>query len=202
MIIRLIDRILYSGMPVTLAVPEHNLESFARIVLGKKIFLFGGSEEDVLDRYYKAAAANNADPVIRVTGDNPLTSVETLVSCVKEHIAAGADITHPSGDLPYGSGVEVISFSALEKAWKHAADPFEREHITQYHYRNKASFTIQEIPVPEYLRYTGLRLTIDTKKDFDFYCSIIDRFPEDATYIRLTDILKSLRDRPVQAFTK
>jgi spore coat polysaccharide biosynthesis protein SpsF len=125
-----------------------------------------GSEEDVLSRYVTAVERYRIRNVIRATGDNPLVSIEHLDCALELHAAENADLTiFP--DLPYGTGIEVIKSTALVTAGRRACDPFEREHITQYLYRHPTRFRIvRGTPETVFLR-PKLRLTVDTKEDYD-----------------------------------
>lgn len=40
--------------------------------------VFRGSEKDVLDRFYNASKFYSGDVIVRITGDNPLTSIELI----------------------------------------------------------------------------------------------------------------------------
>src|SRR5688572_9862616 len=59
---------------------------------------FQGEEDDVLKRYMDCARNMDADHIVRVTGDNPLTVLETIVHLVELHLEAGADYTFVPGD--------------------------------------------------------------------------------------------------------
>src|SRR5262249_6026596 len=80
---------------------------------------YQGDEDDVLKRYVDCARMMAADHVVRITGDNPLTDLETLESLVTLHLESGADYTYVPGDaLLMGILPEVISRAALEKSWE------------------------------------------------------------------------------------
>jgi spore coat polysaccharide biosynthesis protein SpsF (cytidylyltransferase family) len=55
---------------------------------------FQGDEEDVLRRYVDCARSMGADHVVRVTGDNPLTDLETMERLVSMHLDIAADYTY------------------------------------------------------------------------------------------------------------
>ncbi|MBN2322602.1 MAG: NTP transferase domain-containing protein [Spirochaetes bacterium] len=125
-----------------------------------------GSEEDVLSRYVTAVEHYRISNVVRATGDNPLVSIEYLDRALELHAAENADLT-VFPDLPYGTGIEVIKSAALLTADGRACDPSEREHITKYLYNHPDLFRIvRGRPEPVFLR-PELRLTIDTKEDYD-----------------------------------
>ena len=53
---------------------------------------FAGDEDDVLRRHIECALQVGADHVVRITGDNPLTDIETLERLVTLHRQAQADV--------------------------------------------------------------------------------------------------------------
>jgi len=185
----LLDRTADSGFMNILAVPSRELKHF-RFLKSKyqQLQIYGGSEENVLDRYYKAAAKYNIKIIIRVTADNPFTCVAAIKSLQAKHILQKADISYYR-KLPYGSGSEIISWSALKKAWKRAASAPEREHITQYFYKNKSCFKIYTPLAEPLLRAPQLRLTVDTNVDFKQFKKIVKNIPAQGNYIRLQDII-------------
>ncbi len=123
-----------------------------------------GPDEDVLARYCMAIRAYSVQEVVRVTGDNPLTSVRLARDIIAIHRTRGADLSHYLG-VPWGSGVEVVNAEALLGAERDAREPEEREHITTYLYRHANRFRIVEEPAPGYGRAERLRVTVDTAED-------------------------------------
>jgi spore coat polysaccharide biosynthesis protein SpsF len=128
--------------------------------------ILAGPDEDVLARYGMAVRAFRVDEVIRATGDNPLTSAKLARDIVAVHRAAGADLSHYLG-VPWGSGVEVVSASAILDAEQNARSPDEREHITTYLYRHPEKYRIVEAPAPVYACLASCRVTVDTAEDLE-----------------------------------
>ncbi len=128
--------------------------------------LLVGPDEDVLARYCMASRQWSVDRVIRVTGDNPLTSAGLATSILREHGQAGADLSHYLG-IPWGTGVEVVEARALFAAEQDARGTDEREHITTFLYRHPERFRILEAPAPEHAGYAEGRATVDTPQDME-----------------------------------
>lgn len=151
---------------------------------------FLGSEEDVLNRYYLAAKKEKANLVIRTTGDNPLVCVEAIDSLIDKHKKHKPSLSHYIG-LPYGAGVEAISFEALEEANEKALNNFEREHITQYIYKNKNDILSPEVDT--HLNMESLRVTVDTEKDYLSVKSMFERFGDNID-LSVREIIASMKD--------
>lgn len=177
---------------VIVATEEKSYDSFKKIFDKLKCSYFVGSEEDVLNRYTKAAEKFNADIVVRATGDNPLVSIKALDMIVDYHIEKNADLSHYDL-LPYGSGVEVINYEALKYADDNSKDLFEHEHITQYHYRHTDKFKIENPKVIESFVMPELRTTVDTIEDYNNVCNIFNKYNNDI-YIDVDTIISDIRN--------
>lgn len=96
--------------------------------------VYRGSESDVLDRYYQAAIPQKPNTVVRITGDCPLVDPQLVDTIIAEFETSGVDYVSNTIEptFPDGLDVEVFSYAALERAWKEAREPFEREHVTPY----------------------------------------------------------------------
>ncbi|PCG19106.1 spore coat protein [Brachyspira sp. G79] len=175
---------------VVVATEEKSYDSFKNIFDKLKCSYFVGSEEDVLNRYTKAAEKFNADIVVRATGDNPLVSIKALDMIVDYHIDKNADLSHYDL-LPYGSGVEVINYEALKYADDNSRDIFEHEHITQYHYRYADKFKIENPKVIESFAMPELRTTVDTIEDYNNVCNIFNKYNNDI-YIDVDTIISDI----------
>ncbi len=96
--------------------------------------VFRGSEQDVLDRFYQAARVSSAGGIVRVTGDCPLLETDVIEKAVSLFRDTGADYVSNTMERTYPDGldVEVVRFEALERAWKEARLPSQREHVTPF----------------------------------------------------------------------
>ncbi len=183
---------------------------------------YRGSSMDVLDRFYQAACQFSADAIIRLTADCPLLDPQVLDLTMLTFLgqptpidmAAKAQITNASSlrdlpldfctnrlpppwqrTVPIGLDVEICSFSALERAWHEALEPYQREHVMPFLYEGLAfdpdsraaesewSSTHSTTPrgfrvavLNHYPDYGSLRWTVDTQEDLSFVRQVYDRF--------------------------
>lgn len=140
-----------------------------------------GSEEDVLDRYYRAAMEYKADVVVRITSDCPLIDPEIIDLVIREFLVQKdldyASNTLPPRTFPRGLDVEVMTFEALAKAWREDHNPAWREHVTPYIYRHPENFKLYA--VRNDADYSYMRWTVDTEEDLEFVRKIYRHFGHD-----------------------
>ena len=136
---------------------------------------FRGSEDDVLDRYYRTAQGWPSDAVVRITADCPLIDAEVVDHTIEVFLNSGADYSSNSEETyPLGISAEVFSSSALEQAWHDARKDYEREHVTPFFYEHPERFRISSISAPgDYSRY---RLTLDTAEDLELIRAVYASF--------------------------
>lgn len=157
---------------------------------------FRGSEKDVLDRYYQAAQAFHADIVVRITADCPLIEPEIIDRVVGEYISLQPDVQYVTNTLtrtyPRGLDVEVMSFTALKKAWQEDRNPAWREHVTQYIRHHPEKF--KACNVANETDYSHMRWTVDTIDDLTFVRRIYNSFNNDTFYWQ--EVLQLLEKYP------
>lgn len=169
---------------------------------GEGIDVFSGSEDDVLDRYYRAAKEFTADPVVRVTADCPLldpTVVERLILLYSSggydyaRVAAGtaAQVAGVPG-YPDGLDAECFSFAALELAWLEASSPDDREHVTPFLWRNRERLECGLLEAPTDL--SGLRWTVDYAEDFELVSHVFEALLQEGLAFGYQDVLRFLSD--------
>jgi len=137
---------------------------------------FRGAEQDVLDRYYQAARANAAEAVVRVTSDCPLIDPELVDETAEvfrdEHADYASNVIPRT--YPRGLDTEVFTFDALDRAWREAREPHQREHVTPYLYEHPQMFKLTSLRgAADYSRY---RWTLDTREDLELLRAIYSRF--------------------------
>lgn len=152
-----------------------------------EIDVFRGSEEDVLDRYYRAAIMAEADTVIRLTGDNPLIDHQFIEMLLNLYGTGYYDYVTGKG-FPLGLSAEVFSFGALEAAWNQSYEEPDREHVTAYIYRNPDMFRIAYLQSePDYSQH---RWTVDTPEDLEFVREVYKRLSEPFSWAEVIALLE------------
>jgi len=190
---------------VVVAVPDDPAnEILRRFCAENQIALFAGSETDVLDRYYRAAQQFKADPVIRITADCPLADPQLIDELIQRYasgsydhigVAAGAGAQLlDNGRFPDGLDAECFAFSALDRAWREATDPRDREHVTRYMWNNKEIFHCGVLTAD--VVYPKLRLTVDHPEDFELVTKIYESLYNEGKPFELSDIVKFLEKNP------
>jgi glutamate-1-semialdehyde aminotransferase/spore coat polysaccharide biosynthesis protein SpsF (cytidylyltransferase family) len=156
---------------------------------------FRGSEEDVLDRFYRTAKANTADVVVRITADCPLIDPAVIDEVIARFQVGDCDYASNTLRYTYPDGLdtEVFSFAALERAWREAAKPSEREHVTPYlrTERFRQANVESESPVP----LGKHRWTVDYPADLEFVRKIYEAFSGNK-HFGYQDIFHLLKARP------
>lgn len=175
---------------VILATTRESFPYFKEIIDKLSLDFYIGSEEDVLDRYVKAAEKYRASAVVRATADNPLVAIKASDLIIEHHKNTNADLSH-FDNLPYGSGVEVIEYEALKKANEETDDAFSHEHITQYHYKNPGTFKIESPPAIKIYSMPNLRVTVDTKEDYENVKNIFEYYRD--IYVDIDKIIEDKR---------
>ncbi len=197
----LLDRLRLSRRLETLVVATSTLEQDRPIrmfVEAEGMPVFTGSEEDVLDRYYRAAEQYEIDPVVRITADCPLMDPAVVDLVIGQFLESGADYVSNTAPLPAtypdGMDVEVFSFAALQRAWRDAAKPSEREHVTFHLWQHPEWFKVRRVDhVPDWSEY---RLTVDYPEDLPVVEAIMTEFVPRNPGVGLDEIVRYLEANP------
>lgn len=138
----MMDQLSHCGMleKTILAIPDtQDDDRLAELAAHRNWNLFRGSEHDVLNRFYRAALRENADPetgIVRLTGDDILPDPYLVDAVAQIYLAFDGQFdyitTDRAGRLPYGAAVELMSFRALETAHREATEERDREHVVPY----------------------------------------------------------------------
>jgi spore coat polysaccharide biosynthesis protein SpsF len=161
--------------------------------------VYRGDPFDVLDRYYQAARRFQADVVVRVTADCPLIDPGVVDLTIEEFLRTGADFAANrlpppwKRTYPIGLDTEVCSFAALERAWREADQPYQREHVMPYLYDQEGRFKVALVNhEPD---YGALRWTVDTAEDLKFVRRVFAHFSGQHDFTWL-DVLALLQREP------
>lgn len=183
---------------------DYRDDSLAEFCLTNRYPIFRGSQFDVLDRFYRTARAYGGDVVVRLTADCPLIDPQLIDETIMAFFGQKSDeaqlATETSAQsihdtfrleeacdfaatrlpppwkrtYPIGLDVEICSFEGLERAWKEADQPHQREHVMPFFYEKPGQFKTCILDhSPDYGTY---RWTVDTAEDLALIREIYSRF--------------------------
>jgi spore coat polysaccharide biosynthesis protein SpsF len=157
--------------------------------------IFRGDENDVLDRYFRAAQLTKAEAVVRITSDCPLIDPEVTDKTIRAFLDESPDYASNCmvRTYPRGLDTEVIALRALERAWRAASKPYERTHVTPYIFEHPAEFKLVSVTSAE--DFSSHRWTVDTPEDLAFVRAIYSRLKGQDNF-RGPDVLELLANEP------
>ncbi len=161
---------------------------------GRGVECFRGSEWDVLDRYYCAALHHDAQSVVRITSDCPLVDPEIIDKTTRAFLSELPDYASNSivRTYPRGLDTEVMTFRALELAWREARQPYQRSHVTPFIYESHGLFKVLSVTGKE--DYSAYRWTVDTREDLEFVRTVYARMG--SQFFLWNDVVSLLRREP------
>ena len=134
-----------------------------------------GSEDDVLDRYLKAADETAAEVIVRITGDCPMVDPRLVDQVIKEFMHSNCQYfsnTDPA-TYPDGLDIEVFHSDALRQAHAQTSEQPDREHVTLF-LRNSGLFKKGSISNEK--DFSSLRWTVDEPADFKVISDVFNHF--------------------------
>ena len=196
----LLERVASCPVLDTIALATSGREENAPLAaLAQKmgIPVFRGDEDDVLRRLIECARHLGADHVVRVTGDNPLTDLETIERLVEHHLETGAEYTYVPGDaLLMGILSEVISRGALERSWERGEARHRSELSTLYIKEHPDEFRIRTVDLPPGLYRPQYRLTVDEADDVRLMQEVFERLAAPGKLVSTREAIALLDAQP------
>jgi spore coat polysaccharide biosynthesis protein SpsF len=156
--------------------------------------VYRGDETDVLDRYYQAGLAAGAAHVMRLTADCPLVQPDLVDRLALDYASGGCDYIRTSERFAEGLDCELFSFEALERSWREARRPSEREHVTLYLRGKPEVFRLRTLENP--LDEGRYRLTVDEPEDYQVVSAVIEALSRPGDWISFARIKEFLDGHP------
>lgn len=152
--------------------------------------VFRGSQNDVLERYYKAfkqfSDHKNVTGIVRLTGDCPLLDPTLIDKVITQYIQYNADHISLSEKYAEGLDTEVFKPQLLIDAHQNAKTLPEREHVMLYISNNKAKYNIKKVENNN--DDSKYRITIDEIEDFMVFENIILNFAKNGLETNIDNI--------------
>lgn len=176
---------------VVLTVPLDEVEQFRAWYRDLGVEVYGGPHPDVLRSYAIAADGEDADVVVRLTGDCPLLDpelsslvVETFLDCRidgRSYAVPYVANVGPQSLYPDGLDTEVFTAEALREADVRVLLASEREHVTAWIRGNYPCLYLQpDVPVPWPGNAQAPKWSVDTPEDLELVRKLMDRLGPEA----------------------
>lgn len=126
-------------------------------------------EQDVLASYLYVAEQEQADIIMRITGDCPLLAPEICRDVLHLYARLGDAWAYCANDTlrsgwPDGTDVEIFSIEALRKSVECAETAFEREHVTIWLRKELPNYGVLA-PCGWEPDMKNIKLSVDTHED-------------------------------------
>lgn len=189
---------------IVLAIPDTHQDGVLK-QLGRDygVTVYAGSETDLLERYYQAASASNADLIGRLPADNATPEPEEIDRIVQHHLSLGRrgfssnlSVIGKSG-YPDGIGAEIFDFSLLAEARERHFEPYQREHVHRNFFDYGTQQAVDEnwcpistIMCPAEFRRPDLVLDVNTPAQYEFMRQLyVYLYPRNPTF-HITDVIR------------
>ncbi|MCP1143746.1 cytidylyltransferase domain-containing protein [Lysinibacillus endophyticus] len=146
------------------------------IALKNNTKCYRGNLENVFERFVEVVNLSNADIVVRITADNPLTEAKLIDYGVNFIIENNFDYIGYK-NTPIGSAVEIFSAkSFLEILTQNNLSLHNKEHVTSYYYQNPHRYSVYFIEDFYKENLSDISITVDTLEDYIKVYKIYNEF--------------------------
>jgi spore coat polysaccharide biosynthesis protein SpsF len=199
-LLRLVDRLRRCKTLETIVVAtsvEEKDDAVAALCTAHALPVFRGSEKDVLDRYYRAALVHGLSVVVRITADCPLVDPTLADEMIRFFLERRGDFDlvtnrHPL-TYPDGLDVDVMAIEGLERAWREADTPHEREHVIPFFWER--GLRVHNFECPERL-FSRYRWTLDYPEDYALLRSVYEALQEGDEVFTTAQVLALMAEHP------
>ena len=167
----LIDNLLTKFKNKNLVIATTNLKRdsiILKILKKKNINFFRGSEENVLKRYLNCAQKFKIKNIIQITSDCPLVDTNLIIRMKKIFFSKNLDYlanTYPPNKSMYpdGTDIEIYKYKSLLKLSKLTNKKEDKEHVTNFFWKNKKIF--KTMIIKNKINLSNFKYSIDYKNE-------------------------------------
>ena len=181
---------------VVCTTPDPANDSLIRAVEAVGARAFRGSEDDIIDRFWRAVQTFGFDAFVQIDGDDPCSDPSYMDLNMDALLGdPGLDIVYGQG-LPLGLATKAIRSSALEKVWKFHLTVKNDTGFIYYFTRTGLCRTAVVTPTkPEHLN-SEVRLTLDYEQALRFFEEIFGRLYRPGEVFGIDAICQLLSEHP------
>jgi Spore coat polysaccharide biosynthesis protein F, CMP-KDO synthetase homolog len=155
--------------------------------------IYRGSPDNVLERMLQVGKRENANILLRITGDNPFTSTEFIDEQIRFLRSENLDYVRVI-DVPVGATAEVMKYNALEECSR-SMDPSVSEYLMLFMFEPRKFKCGVIKPFPR--DASNVSITVDTPNDLQRNKQILSAYVEDSLSLKLIDILRIIDEQDV-----
>jgi len=161
--VKMVDSIIVATSSRSIDDP---IVSFAE---SENVYVYRGSVDDVAGRALGACKVFGLTKFARICGDRPLFDPELVSQLIAMHDEMNIDIVTTMFPRTYPPGLttEIISTDSLEFALSKTDDLTDREHVTNYFYRESQYFKIHNVDTPKGSNFDDVHLVVDNERDLE-----------------------------------
>ena len=176
-------------------------DALAELAAAEGAAVYRGAENDLVERYRRAAEVYQAGLVVRLPADNAVPEPDEIDRIIECHLRGESEFSSNLAEVmgngyPDGIGAEIFERSALEEVAARPLNPVLREHphlnFFDYHAQKPvepARFRVGTIECPAGFRRPELRLDVNTAEDYRFLAQLYDDlYPRNPNF-HITEII-------------
>ena len=132
----------------------------------RKIELFRGPLDNVVERFYKAAIEKDIRIIVRICGDSPLIDHRIIDELLNIYLSSKCDLatnTFPR-TFPVGQSVEIFSRDLLKELLNRDLNSKYLEHVTSWVYES-GKYKIKNLEFKPNI--ANMKMSLDTKSDYE-----------------------------------
>lgn len=160
------------------------------VAIKNDVNIYRGSPDAVIERMIAVGEKEDADHIIRITGDNVFAACEYIEKQIKVHTENNLDYTRIVG-VPVGASTEIMKFSAVKKCYT-SIDPSVSEYLLLYMF-DPSKYRCGVIRIKHWSNYSSYSLTVDVKEDLTRTRTIISHYNKNPVKISLKSIIEIIK---------
>lgn len=202
----ILKRLKESSISVPIVIATTTKESDNQLVEIAKSYGFDyyrGDEDNVLNRFIKAAEHFKIDTIIRLCADNPLIDMNALkyqIDSFDNNVDYWCYCTSelkPTIKTGYGFWTEMVTLNTLKRIASYTENSLYLEHVTNYIYSHSDNFKIHFEKIdPSIEEVSDMRLTVDTQNDFELLKEIYETLILKSTSFTALEISNMVKEHP------
>ena len=171
---------------------------------------YRGDVNDLRDRVYKAARSENAEIIVKLTGDNPLVDYRLIDTMLKKFYSVPCDLLtngameyskswNEKRTFPIGLNVQIFNLKMIEASIALFPDSPFKEHVTLDILNSPDKFNLVAFHADDltsHICHPEWRLTVDTRDDFTLMTYIFQNLYQNGRIFSLQDVGVFLEGRP------